>query len=405
MTSNRKSLLAVLPVAPWPVRDSGISVRFHPILMSLARDCDIDVVVLADYRETLPHDPLLDVVRSARVCYFNRAKAPSVPRRLQTWAEILSPAGAPYRYASYHTAAVVEVLRELTSQHTYDTLLWVCPEHRAALDTLRPELGSARIVYDCVDSPLLHYKREMARNGVPSLLRRADLWKTKRWERRLTRNVDASVYISPIDAAAAMDGEPSTSTVIPNGVFVDDVPPVGLQEATEPYLGFLGHMGYPPNIDAALRLHDEIFRPLKSEMPALKLMIIGRAPDPRVQRLTASDVVVTGTVDNIWEHIARVKIFSFPLASGAGLQNKLLEAMYAGKPVVTTEICRRSLGARGGRDLLASESTTGLRDHVRALLTDDQLARSLSEAGQRFVRERFQISKVIADYQQLLFPT
>ena len=203
-------------------------------------------------------------------------------------------------------------------------------------------------MFDCVDSPLLTYVRANAAKGDHTLLTRLDQWKTRLWERRLVTNADASIYISSIDAGAAFDGKNTRSVMLRNGIFAEDYPKATSEPPEGPrYLGFLGHMGYRPNIDAAVRLHDDIFKPLQREIPDLKLMIIGRAPDPAVLRLAAPDVVVTGAVENIWEYIAKITVFAFPLSSGAGLQNKLLEAMYAGRPVVTDRDVSCQPGCRG----------------------------------------------------------
>lgn len=400
---KRKSLLAVFPVAPWPVRDSGISIRYYPILEKLSHNYNVDLLVLGDFRESLPDDPLLKHV-SSEVHFFNRAPAPDLWTRLRTWGEVLSPFGAPYEYASYHTDAVFDVLRRKVHARHYDTLLWVCPYNRAALDRLIPTLKRTRVVFDCVDSPLLHYVRSAQEQGHSSLARRLDQWKTRRWERGLSRNVDASVYISHVDAGAASEDALRSISVIPNGIFVGDLPPQRSSAAERVYIGFLGHMGYTPNIQAAVRLHDHIFRPLQKDFPELNLMIIGRSPAPQVQRLAADDVVVTGTVENIWEYIDKVRLFVFPMSSGAGLQNKLLEAMYAGKPVVTTEICRSSLGAMRGREVLSGNSNEELREQVKLLLNDEKLATAIGFASQAFVREKYEISRVLDEYESLLFP-
>lgn len=401
----RKSLLAVFPVAPWPVRDNGISVRFYPVLRSLAQDHDIDLVVLSDFRESLPDDELLRAVRSVDLNYFNRARPPSLWRRLWTLLKVLTPFGPPYEYASYYTKEVRNVLRKHASRHRYDTVLWVGPHYREALDQMRhAEFAGSRIVFDCVDSPLLHYVRGTKESDTRSLITRIDQWKTKFWERKLALTVDVSVYISPVDASAAFGDRKSPSVVVPNGVYLDDAPVAVSASSEGLFLGYLGHMGYTPNIEAAVRLHDEIFVPLKKEFPELKLLIIGRRPHARVRDLASKDVVVTGEVANIWEYIEKVSVFAFPLSSGAGLQNKLLEAMYAGRPVVASKICSRSLGAKNGVDILESRNSEEMLDHVRTLLREPGLMESIRLSGQRFVRENFEISRVVAQYIRLLFP-
>jgi glycosyltransferase involved in cell wall biosynthesis len=401
---TRRSLLAVFPIAPWPVRASGISIRYYQLLKHLASRHDVDMVVLGDFRDTLPDDPLLHECRKVTVCHYNRRSSPGLWRRLKTFASIVAPGGTPYAYANYYSGDVCTFLRKLTIDRQYDTLLWSSWFLRDALDSLRKHIPDTRIVSDTVDSPFLHYQRELALAAKISLAQRYDLWKTKKWEQRLPDGVDASVYISPIDAKAAFDGKLSRSVVIPNGVFTDDYQlPEALTRA--PVIGYLGHMGYRPNIDAALHLHQEVFLPLKEHIPDLRLIIIGRGPTDQLRRLANESVIVTGEVQNIWEHIHKVRVFVFPMTSGAGLQNKVLEVMYAGKPVVTTDICMNSVGAQNGIELFAANDSKEIQDYTQALLTDDALATRIGSAGQAFVRQHFEISHVVDTYENLLFPS
>ena len=124
---SRKSLLAVFPVAPWPVRSNGISIRFYPLLRHLAASYDVDLLVLGDFRDSLPDDPLLREVRSVETHYFNRAPAPTMLKRIATLAKVALPGGPPYAYASYHSEAVFDLLKERVTRTHYDGILWVCP--------------------------------------------------------------------------------------------------------------------------------------------------------------------------------------------------------------------------------------------------------------------------------------
>src|SRR5690606_18063725 len=109
-----------------------------------------------------------------------------------------------------------------------------------------------------------------------------DAWMVKRWERNLLAQVEHACYISRLDRqlGAGDHIDKDKIKVIPNGLF--------LQDHTEekihyPFstIGYLGHMGYPPNIKAALRLYN-IFASHKNGLPNTKLVIIGRDPAPEI---------------------------------------------------------------------------------------------------------------------------
>lgn len=396
-----KSILMVFPIAPWPARANGVSIRYYPLLERLSGKHEIDVFVHSELREEVPEDPLVSALRSSVIERAGNWSA-TLTDRMVTIMEVLSPFGRPYRYARYHREPVLRRLREFVADRRYDTIVWVTHEYRPLLDRLRRDFGGVRAVYDCIDSPYLHYARDLP-EGMPRLWREFDLWKTRRWERGLLAGVDGTAYISAPDAAAALDGRMSQAQIIPNGIYLEGEE-VGVPSAATPSIGFLGNMGYSQNIRASLRLHESVFLPLRREFSDLRLLIIGRSPVPEVNALSGPDVEVTGTVESIWPHIAKVSVFVYPMIGGAGLQNKILEAMHAGKPVVTTEICVRSIGAKEGREILVGRSDEELRAHTRALLRDPRYARELGLQGKSYVDRTFDMSRVLERFERFVIP-
>lgn len=398
-----KSILMVFPHAPWPARANGISIRYYAALEALSRRHEIDVFVHSEMRDEVPDDPLVRAFRRV-VVERNVTRRPRFGDRLLTLLEAASPFGRPYVLACYHSEYVLRRLRELMAGQRYDCVLWVAARRRELLRRLEPQLRGARLVYDSIDSPYLHYCREDHPTGVRGLWRAYDLWKTRKWERSLLRGVASTAYISVPDATAALEEGAARAEVIPNGVYLvgedlrEGAPQTGMT------VGFLGNMSYRHNVRACLRLHEKIFMPLRSELPELKLFIIGRSPDPEVSALSGPDVEVTGTVTSIWPHVAAVSVFVYPMLGGAGLQNKILEAMHAGKPVVTTENCLKSIGAREGLEILVGRSDEELREHTRTLLTRPDYARELGMRGKAYVDRTFEMSEVVRRIQRFVIP-
>jgi len=397
---KKKSILIATYIAPWPLRANGVSIRLYPLIERLADYCDVDVVVFSSPSSKPEQDPILKRVRRAAV-YEQPKCAPSLIGRAKMAASIASPWGAPREYASYHIQDIEARMRDFVGGEQYDVLLWIGYYHRAALNAI--ESHAKRVVYDSMDSPSLHYERSPRRSALVELLKPYDLWKCRRWERSLTKTADVSVYVSPVDARTAFRGAEAAAVVIPNGICPpQEAIPHDVPRSGAPCLGFLGHMGYEPNILGARNLHENIFLPLKKRFPDLRLKIIGRNPAPEVVALRGPDVEVTGTVEDIWEHIHSVDVFVFPMISGGGLQNKILEAMFAGKPVVTTPICSGSIGAQVGE--IFSESTLdGLQNAVAALISIPGMAKTVGERGRDYVRRTFDLDRTLSMYEGVLF--
>ncbi len=401
MSDKPKSILMVFPLAPWPARDNGVSIRYYPVLESLSKRYDIDVFVHSEPRDIVPDDPVARSLRRLAIQYCDRSR-PGLADRTLTIMEMLSPFGQPYQFARYHSAPILRKLREFISGQRYDSALWVMHEHRHLLKRLNSQLNGTHTVYDGIDSPYLHYMRESPPGGLRSLYRAFDLWKTRRCERSLLKGVDAAAYISAPDAMASRGGTASNAEVIPNGIYLEGEEIAAPAQPIGPSLGFLGNMGYSQNVRGALRLYENVFLPLKREFADLKLVVIGRSPVAEVTALSGPDVEVTGTVDSIWPHIARVSAFVYPMVGGAGLQNKILEAMHAGKPVVTTEICLKSIGAREGEEILVGRSDEELRAHTRTLLKNPGYARDLGKCGKAYVDRTFDMPKVLQRFEQFI---
>lgn len=391
----------VFPAAPWPARHNGISIRYYPLIEALAPRHDIDLYVHSEPRRQVPDDPLLAALRKVTVRHKNM-RTPAITDRIATLSQAYSPFGCPYRFARYHSEFALRELRDFIADKRYDSVLWVMHEYRHLLERLKPGFHGARTVYDSIDSPYLHHLRERPPGGLRNAWNAFDLWKTRRWERNLLEGIDAAAYISAPDAAAAANGAAASAEVIPNGIYLAGEPPSAPAPAATMSIGFLGNMAYGPNVDGALRLYQDVFTPLKREFADLKLAIIGRAPVQEIQALARRDVKVTGTVESIWPHIADVGVFVYPMTGGAGLQNKILEAMHAGKPVVTTEICLTSVGAREGEEILVGRSDEELRAHTRALLRDPEYAHALGLRGKAYVDRTFDMTQVVQHFERFL---
>ena len=367
----------------------------------LATRHHVDLFAHSEVRRNLADDPLRRCLRRVDVVKVNR-RSPGLAERVATLTEVLSPIGRPYKYARYHSEYIQRRLLKFIGEQRYDIVLWVFFDFRNVLDLVKTRLRGARILYDSIDSPYLHYIREPRVRGIKRLVRAMDVWKTRRWENFLLNSVDLGAYTTALDAAASGGGGTPVA-IIPNGIYLgeDRLP---LSKPSSPHsIGFLGNMGYRPNVEATLRLYEKVFVPLSAEFEGLRLVIIGRSPAPEVVLLRGGDVEVTGTVESIWPHIARVGVFVYPMNTGAGLQNKVLEAMHAGKPVVTTEICAKSIGARDGDEILIGRTDEELRYHARMLLENPDYAREIGLRGKTYVDRTFELESVLLKFERFLF--
>ena len=166
-----------------------------------------------------------------------------------------------------------------------------------------------------------------------------------------------------------------------------------------PNIGFLGNMAYQPNIDACLFLTTTIFPRLRKLQPDIHLYIIGRNPGKElIERCNDPQIHVTGEVENIWDYVRSINTFVFPMLTGAGLQNKILEAMYAGKPVVTSTIGNAGIGAIHGENIYIANTVDDYVNYTIDAITNKRIGNH----AKVFIEKNYSAKSVVNRYIQAM---
>lgn len=224
--------------------------------------------------------------------------------------------------------------------------------------------------------------------GFPrNLPHRAEAWKLRRAE--------AAVHVSPRVALFAEIAEEEVAaraalTRTPVVHVPPFLPPLVAEQQERTTSGhtvlFLGALDNGNNADAARWLAAELGPALRAVRPATDLHVVGRrAPEALRRELAAAGVRATYDAPEVGSHLAAADVFVNPVRHGAGVNIKMVEAMAAGLPVVTTPVGARGLHWRDGEHLVVAEGVTGFRDAVAGLLDDPTRRSVLAEAGRAFV--------------------
>jgi len=216
-------------------------------------------------------------------------------------------------------------------------------------------------------------------------------WRTLfAFEKELAHTVDENVFCTPLEQEIFRDRIPGPSSIVMrNGVDLEHHVPA--PEKAEPgHLVFCGVMNYYPNVEGCVWFCNEILPGVRKRHPNVRFSIVGAHPTDEIMRLgDLEGVTVTGFVDDPREWLLRGAISIAPLRIARGIQNKVLEAMALGLPVVGTTSATQGVGARSGHDYLVEDDADRQIEAISELLDDPRRARELGRTGRRFVEENY----------------
>jgi glycosyltransferase involved in cell wall biosynthesis len=208
-----------------------------------------------------------------------------------------------------------------------------------------------------------------------------------------------TVVVSDRDRDELARINPATSIrVIPNGVDTYSFKPRPVQRI--PAILFVGNYEYAPNVDAALRLATEIFPQVQQLVPQARLWLVGNAPPAALSALANDHIRVTGRVPDVRPYLARASAFVSPLRLGAGIKNKVLEALAMGCPVVGTQISLDGIAVQNGQDALVANGVAMI-DAIVRVLEDQSLRATLSTNGRKLIENRYSWDHVAQEYENL----
>lgn len=176
-------------------------------------------------------------------------------------------------------------------------------------------------------------------------------------------------------------------SVIPNSIDIEKYTPTGSLENFSNTVIFPGFFAYEPNIDAAKFLIDEIM-PL---IPSVHLKIIGSHIPDWIRNAEKDNVTVLGPVVDIVPHLHAARALVVPLRAGAGTRLKVIEALAAGLPVVSTPFGVEGLGLLPQTDYLEAQTAEEFTDACRMLLSNPELSTALSKRGKETALRKFSI--------------
>lgn len=318
--------------------------------------------------------------------------------RLKKAASITAfSAGLPISVPYFHSAKLQNNMDRLLDRVKVDAVFCFSSptaeyifrsRHRHSL------LNNSISIMDFIDMDSLKW-RQYADNcqGVMRWIYRRESRCLEAYERKISRSFDHLLLVSESERTLFLNRIACGNLLaVPNGVDIDFFKPDYVSPLVKKgtALVFTGAMDYWPNIEGVIWFVRHVFPQIRKNRTDIAFYIVGSRPAPEVQALAQTEgVVVTGFVDDVRDYVAMADICVVPLRIARGIQNKVLEAMAMGKPVVTTPEGLEGIAAIPGKDILVAGDAAGFADQTSELLREPDRGAVLGQNARYCVESRY----------------
>ncbi|MDX1413068.1 MAG: glycosyltransferase [Candidatus Promineifilaceae bacterium] len=373
-------LLFLTSRLPWPP-DRGDRLRTYHLLRTFSKEHEIVLVSFVADRKEAEH--LHEIEAYCRDIHIIH---------LPFWQSALSVAlniwrGTPLQLEFYRSRKMRMLVDKMLSKEKFQAAY-------IHLFRMTPYLMKNTQVYRVVDlTDLISQEISTSmpyRSRISRAIYNVELPRIASYERQVAEWADEAWLISDRDKFELETHCASNKLqTIPNGVNSETFYPMQVQQHDLKVI-FVGNLSVFHNIDALRYLVLEIMPLVREQEPECNFQIVGSGAGREVRSLVRKPgIEFSGFVADLNMALNKSTLFIAPLRFSAGIQNKVLEAMTTGLPVVSTSTVNAGLGAVAGRELLVADEARSLADEVVRLLRKPHLRREIGLAGRRFVERQF----------------
>lgn len=385
MTNPRSNILCLVHRVPYPP-NRGDRIRSFHLLEFLAERAEVSLAFLC---ETTPPQETMQTLEG--MC----RRVTAVRLGPQTrWLRAAWSLGSG-RTATEGLFRSGELRRTIHRWHEntqFDAILVFCSSMTQYLD--QPELAGVPTVVDLVDvdsQKWFDYARHS--RGLKRRLFQLEGERLRRLEVSLPDRAQAVTLVSPHEADLFRSFCPTDRAhAICNGVNLDYFRPDAIPGApSSDNCVFVGALDYNANLDGVTWLCREIWPAVRNRHPQAVFRLVGSNPGPVARRLgKLPGVQLVGQVPDVRPYLSQAALAVAPLRVARGIQNKVLEAMAMGKPVVATHQALEGIAVTPDVHVCRAATPREWVRSISELLTDPDRCARLGRAARAFVEEQFQ---------------
>jgi sugar transferase (PEP-CTERM/EpsH1 system associated) len=367
---------------PFPP-SKGEKIRTFHQIQQLTKKHTIHLCTFLDDPDDLPHvTELRKYCSSVEAVYRDRSAG--VYRR----AAIGILRGLPLSVSLFYRAALARKVFQVMAAERFDCIIVSCS---SMAQYVACSSGTPRII-DFIDVDSEKWRLYAQYRSFPlSLIYSCEAARLASYEENITELFDHSILCSKQETEIfCKQAKEAPVSVISNGVDLEYFLPSPISGTpNQQAVVFIGAMDYFPNIDAVQFFCREIFPRVRSELPSTQFYIVGRNPSPQVRQLGKQpNVIVTGTVPDVRPYLVQASVAVAPFRLARGVQNKILESMAMGVPVVGTREAFKGLAATEQDGIRVVDDPRSFGQHVIAFLQGDATSRCQAARQARAYVER-----------------
>ena len=310
------------------------------------------------------------------------------------------PTATPSSMGYFHSRELRRRLRRALAATRFDLIM----VHSSSVAPAVAEVAGPAKILDFVDMDSQKWLDYAGYKSFPLALGyRIEGHKLARAEARLANAFDLCTCATAreVETLAGL-GKASPAEVVPNGVDLNYFAPTDAPYRPDS-ICFVGRMDYFPNQQCMIDFCAQALPLIRQARPGVTLTIVGAAPRRAVRRLAEiPGVTVTGTVEDVRPFVQASALTVAPLKIARGTQNKVLESMAMGVPVVASTLAAGGVDAVPGEHLLAAADTRGLVEAIVGLLGDPARRQDFARAARARVEARHNWPASMARFDALI---
>jgi len=381
----------VVPVPPQADGAGAIPVLLHAELLGLAQRHEVTLVTpVGDEPGEAEAARRLEAEVETHVA-DRRRPPPGLRRRRRQlrmatrWAR----GGWPWRTVWFADPDIQRILDRLAAERSFD----VVAVEDSAMSVFRYPQGVPAVFthHEVLRPRPLDWHPGSPRNWPSWAFGELDWRRWARFQPAAWRRFDRVQVFSQRDADAVAELAPDVAPRLRVNPFGLVLPPRAhpAREVAGTIL-FVGAFAHPPNRDAAIWLAREILPAVLARQPEARLRIVGSAPSAEVRALAGAHVEVVADAPSVLPHLEEAAVVMAPVRTGGGMRMKVLQAMAAGKAVVTTGRGTEGYTGFGAEPPLeVADSEAEIAAATAALLADDARRLALGERAREFAEHHY----------------